>query len=322
MIRQFLVHKKKLCTCGSRSFFISLRLHAPKGVTWIGDQYYEHPVTYNPTALEAQRAYKIEGITRKLPLPTPNIDPERPDEQLQDHFYEHIIQNGQTTLGYLWKALKPLGIVSDAKALHNRLFYFYSSKAFAFRRLPLIYEQRTPQNWTDRTWILKLNEHISAADHREFLEIHRQRIEDFPLIDPTADATVMWYYRVPDDCGLPNGEIEGPFTTAELLQMHANKHIDNDTRCFSFRTEALCWMPFRKYSQLISRVGEFPAEPDNMKLEPMKYHENKKRRVVEYVRKLEESKQGIPNYLEHLGYEVDPHDLGIAEDVQANGEAW
>ena len=96
--------------------------------------------------------------------------------------YEHIIQNGQTTLGYLWKALKPLGIVSDAKALHNRLFYFYSSKAFAFRRLPLIYEQRTPQNWTDRTWILKLNEHISAAGKLTKRDVFKRLMKNNLLI--------------------------------------------------------------------------------------------------------------------------------------------
>merc|ERR1719204_720394 len=295
---------------GCRSFFTSNRLLAPKKVSWIGDQYYQHPVTYDPEGIEREKAYKVEGITRKLPLPTPNIDPERPEEQLQDHFYEHILVHGQTALGYLWKAIKPLGLVSHAKALHSHLFYFYASKPFAFKRLPLVYQQRSPQTWTDKTWLLKLNEHISAADHREFLEEHRERIEEYPLIDPTSDAAVMWYYRVADDCGFPNGIIVGPVSTSELLQLHANKQINNHTRCFSFRTEQMCWMPFRKYEQLADRVGEFQAEPENMRLRPISYAENKKLRIANYVRQLE-SGNGVPNYIGHLGYELDMEDFDL-----------
>jgi hypothetical protein len=63
---------------------------------------------------------------------------------------------------------------------------------------------------------------------------HKETISQNPLIQPSQDATVMWYYRVADDCGFDNTEMRGPVTTTDLLQLHANGIIHNDTRCFSF----------------------------------------------------------------------------------------
>eukprot|EP00494_Astrolonche_serrata_P002291 UN02297 len=87
-----------------------------------------------------------------MALPTPNVDPERPDEQLRDHIYDFIIKNGPNHTGWLWKFLKPLGLVSHPKDLHGRLFKFYGNRKWGFKRDPLSYVRRNPDTWEDRKY--------------------------------------------------------------------------------------------------------------------------------------------------------------------------
>jgi len=290
-------------------------------ITWVGDQYYQHHCVWDPVKFQQEKDYKQEGIIRKMPLPTPNVDMERPDDQFRDHVYDYALRNGTVTMGWLWKYLKPLGLVPHPKELHNRLHYYYHSRMWGFKRAPLVYTRRNPNTWTDRTWILKINEHITKTDHQEFVELLKARLEENPLIDPTVDATVMWYYRTEDDCGFPHGKINGPVQTSTLLQLHSNNHITDQTRLFSFRTEQLCWMPFYKYQQLRSRAGEFEPQEDEMKEESPGYMLEKRHRVQEYVLQMHESEKGLPNYLQHLGYEPNIEDMELEFTEEEEMEA-
>lgn len=280
-------------------------LAAARQESWIGSQYYKHKVTYSKADEIKGKEYKFEGITRKLPIPTPNVDPERPEDQLKDHIYDVILKNGQTTDGYLWKHIKPLGIITKAKELHQYMYHLYSHRHFAFKRSPLVYQRRNADTWMDKAWLLRLNEHISREDHEEFMKEHKQRILDYPLIKPNADATIMWYYRVKDDCGFDHGQMRGPVTTTELLQLHSNGEITNDTRCFSFKTNAICWMPFYKYFQLRTRVGEFESDlsvTEKNNQPEISYDEQQEKNIINYLRNVKAERGSIPNYLEHLGY--------------------
>jgi len=284
-----------------------------RSVAWIGDQFYEHPQTY---VKQKETEFKLgmrEKNLRKAEIPTPNIDPEREDTQLKDHIFDYILKNGPTTTGHLWRHLKPLGLLPSAKGLHGRLFYFYGSKFYAFKRSPLVYVRRNPDTWQDRQWLLRLNDHLLPRDHKDNLELHQKTILEHPLSDPTYDSVVMWYYRMRDDCGAPHQRIEGPVTTQDLLQLHANGKINSKTRCFSFRSTEICWLPFDRYEQLKSRIGEFEADfknhPRPKKIVPKgKWGQHK---INEYIRNLYESPEGIPNYLEHLGYTPLPEHFGI-----------